>query len=81
MAAPFLDRDSEIRLRDLAARGDVVAKALVSLINQNPQKTYTNATRPSPANAPFGGMIWNTDDNAPNFSDGTNWRDVNGNIT
>lgn len=40
---------------------------------------YTNATRPA---APeVGTMIWNTNDNAPNFSDGSTWRDAAGNIT
>ena len=44
-------------------------------------KTYTNANRPSASSLAAGTMIYNTNDNAPNFSDGTNWRDAVGNIT
>lgn len=42
---------------------------------------YSNATRPAANTFTAGMMIWNTDDNAPNFSDGTDWRDAAGNIT
>jgi hypothetical protein len=47
---------------------------------------YSQATRPA-ANAvgAIAGisviMIWNSTDKAPNFSDGTNWYDAEGNIT
>jgi hypothetical protein len=49
---------------------------------------YTNITRPLP-NAPSvgavpgvkAGMIWNSSDNQPNFSDGVNWYDAAGNLT
>jgi pentose-5-phosphate-3-epimerase len=44
-------------------------------------KTYTNSNRPSASSLAAGTMIYNTDDHAPNFSDGTNWRDAVGNIT
>ncbi|WP_211062127.1 glycosyl hydrolase family 28-related protein [Heyndrickxia faecalis] len=42
---------------------------------------FNNSTRPSPSYVGVGGVIYNTDDNAPNFSDGTNWRDAMGNLT
>lgn len=42
---------------------------------------FTNLTRPNAADYPPGAWIWNLDDNAPNWSDGTNWRDSDGNIT
>ena len=42
--------------------------------------TYTDATRPT-ANMQVGAMIYNTGDNAPNFWDGTNWRDAASVIT
>lgn len=42
---------------------------------------YDNATRPSPTVVPLFTSIWNTDDDAPNYSDGTNWRDAAGIIT
>ena len=41
----------------------------------------SNATRGDAADFEPGGAIWNTDDNAPNFSDGTNWRNSQGNLT
>lgn len=41
--------------------------------------TYTDAQRPAPGTA--GRWIFNTDDGMPNYDDGTNWRDINGNIT
>jgi hypothetical protein len=49
---------------------------------------YTNITRPV-ANAPIigaipgvkAGVIWNSSDNQPNFSDGVNWYDAAGNLT
>lgn len=41
---------------------------------------YTDSTRPT-ANIQVGAMIWNTGDNAPNFWDGTNWRDAAGIVT
>jgi len=49
---------------------------------------YTNITRP-PANSPIigavpgvkAGVIWNSSDNQPNFSDGLNWYDAAGNLT
>jgi hypothetical protein len=40
----------------------------------------TNANRGDAALYGAGNMIWNSDDNAPNFSDGTNWRDAAGNV-
>lgn len=39
---------------------------------------YTNETRPT---AYVGRVIWNSDDGAPNFGNGTNWVDAAGNIT
>lgn len=41
--------------------------------------TYTNATRPAATTA--GMLIFNSDDNAPNVADGTNWRDMAGDVT
>jgi len=42
---------------------------------------FTDLTRPLPADWPLFGAIWNTDDNALNWTDGTNWRDAAGVIT
>lgn len=43
---------------------------------------YSNAERPVASDFAQGESIWNTDDNAPNYSDGAgNWRDAAGSIT
>ena len=34
---------------------------------------YTDSTRPTPSEAGEGAMIYNSDDNGANYSDGTNW--------
>ena len=41
---------------------------------------FTNASRPAPATVDAGTIIFNSDDNDLNVSDGTNWR-LNGAIT
>jgi hypothetical protein len=43
--------------------------------------SYTNSSRPAASGITAGTAIWNTDDDAPQWSDGTNWRDGMGNIT
>lgn len=43
--------------------------------------SYSNATRPAASSVAAFSWIWNTSDNAPNWSDGTNWRDASGVIT
>ncbi len=42
---------------------------------------FTNATRPDPSTLPAGTVIFNSDDAAPNWSDGTAWRDSAGSPT
>lgn len=42
---------------------------------------FNNMTRPNPALVPPGTAIFNSDDNAPNYSDGTTWLDAMGSIT
>jgi len=39
---------------------------------------FANSTRPSAAASGAGAVIWNSDANIPQWSDGTNWRDANG---
>ncbi len=41
---------------------------------------FSNATRPAPDSVPPGTMIFNSDNNFPNVSDGNNWRDMVGGI-
>ena len=65
------------------------AAQLASLVGGGSFLTmYTNITRPLP-NAPIigavpgvkAGVIWNSSDNQPNFSDGLNWYDADGQLT
>jgi hypothetical protein len=44
-------------------------------------KIFTNANRSAATGFPSGTLVWNSDDNAPNFSDGVDWRDAVGNLT
>ena len=44
-------------------------------------QSFTSAARPDPSSVPLFTWIYNIDDNAPNYSDGTNWRDAAGLIT
>lgn len=44
-------------------------------------RQFSNATRPAPTTVPTFTFIWNTNDNALNWSDGVNWRDAAGVIT
>lgn len=50
-------------------------------ISSNPGASYSNVLRPAASAFSIGAAVWNTDDNAYNYSDGTNWRDAAGNIT
>ena len=43
--------------------------------------TFSDSNRPAAGNCNIGDMIYNTDDNAPNWCDGTSWRDAMGTIT
>lgn len=52
-------------------------------------KIYDNASRPAPNDPMFAAtladgrvaVIWNSSDNQPNYSDGANWYDADGNLT
>lgn len=46
-----------------------------------PNHTFTDGNRPAASAYAAGSYIYNTSDNAPNWSDGTNWRDAAGNVT
>lgn len=59
----------------------ITAGTITGTLYQQPD-VFSNATRPAASTYPQGVMIWNTDDDAPQFSDGAgNWRDAAGNIT
>ncbi len=50
-------------------------------ISSTPGASYSNALRPAASAFNIGAAIWNTDDNAYNYSDGHSWRDSAGNLT
>lgn len=64
-----------------AGRGNYIYEILSGLLGRMPVKTYTNTSRPEANRVSVGTMIFNTDDNAPNWSNGTSWVDASGNIT
>ena len=67
---------SKISLAFLEEVGDDVALGFMSAL-----KSYTDGTRPAATAVPTFSAIWNTTDNAPNWSDGAAWRDSAGVIT
>jgi hypothetical protein len=59
----------------------VITSSFISTIPSQPE-SYNNTNRPNAALYTAGTGIWNTDDNAMNWSDGNgNWRNANGQIT
>lgn len=46
-----------------------------------PLPVYSDTTRPPASHFSVGTAIFNTSDNAPNYSDGTQWRDAMGKVT
>lgn len=68
---------SFVRLGELVTLGLADSKGLLL---RGPL-VFSDATRPAAGAFAIGTYIWNTGDNAPNFSDGANWRDAAGTIT
>jgi hypothetical protein len=61
--------------------GFVNAGVLTASLFTQPD-AFPNTSRPDASTYPKGTMIWNDDDDAPNWSDGSGtWRDAEGNIT
>jgi hypothetical protein len=81
------DLERDYGLKALIASGAVTlsfteeAADSVALGSQASLRAYSNITRPTAASVPNFTSIWNTDDNAENWSDGSNWRDTSGVIT
>lgn len=50
-------------------------------IGTEPHPAFSNTSRPTASDWPIFSAIWNTDDAALNWSDGTNWLDATGTIT
>jgi hypothetical protein len=63
-----------------AIRKLVVAGLITALMYLKPEE-YDDVTRPNANLYPVGAGIWNTDDNAYNYSDGTNWHNAMGALT
>jgi len=78
--------DMEQPLKKLVQAGTIVLSFAEELgddaaVGTEPHPAFTDLSRPAPAAWPIFAAIWNTDDNALNWSDGTNWRDAAGVIT
>lgn len=79
--------DQEQGLKERIENGDITlsfeteAGDAAAVGAQESLPSFSDVTRPAPGDWPTFSMIWNTDDNAPNFTDGTNWRDAAGTIT
>jgi hypothetical protein len=78
--------DQEQPLKALVQAGTIVLSFAEedgdsAAVGTEPWPAFTNLSRPLPADWPLYAAIWNTDDNALNWTDGTNWRDAAGAIT
>jgi hypothetical protein len=78
--------DQEQPLKKLVQAGTIVLSFAEELgddaaVGTEPHPAFADLTRPLPADWPIFSAIWNTDDNALNWTDGTNWRDAAGVIT
>jgi hypothetical protein len=81
------DIDGDESLKALILAGDVTlaftleaGDSIAPSQGQAPL-SYNDAGRPAAGAVPLYTWIFNTDDAAPNYSDGTNWRDAAGVIT
>lgn len=57
------------------------AEKILAALQRAAYGVFTNADRPDAATLPPGTQIWNSDDKAPQWSDGTAWRDSSGTLT
>ena len=78
--------DQEQAVKDLVQAGTLVLSFAEetgdsAAVGTEPHPAFSNATRPAAADWPLYAAIWNTDDNALNWSDGTAWRDAAGIVT
>lgn len=78
--------DQEQPLKSLIQAGTIVLAFAEedgddAQVGTEPHPAFADLTRPLPADWPIFAAIWNTDDNALNWSDGAAWRDAAGVIT
>ena len=59
----------------------VRAEKILASLQRASYGVFTNAERPDASTVAPGTQIWNSDDKAPNYSDGTDWYDAVGNLT
>jgi hypothetical protein len=64
-----------------AAGGTATVSLGTAILDIDILGTFSDGTRPSAALLVAGSAIWNTTDNAPNYSDATDWRDAAGVVT
>jgi hypothetical protein len=80
----FADLSQDLGLRQLVQSGSFAMSFALEAGDSGPggwptpPASYTNITRPNANLVPTFSLIWNTDDNAYNYSDGTLWRDALG---
>ncbi len=83
----YSDLDGDVTLKQAIADGLVTLAFETESIDSvqvffgRVPLSYTNLSRPAAADVPVLSYIWNTDDNALNWSDGTAWRDATGAVT
>lgn len=76
--------DAEAQLKVLVEAGSLTIDAIAaeagdsSALGAAIGPAYDDAGRPLATSVPTFSSIWNTDDGAPNFSDGTQWVDAAG---
>jgi hypothetical protein len=78
--------DMELELKKLVQAGDIVLTFAEedgddAAVGTEPHPAFADATRGLATAWPAFAAIWNTDDNALNWSDGAVWRDATGAIT
>lgn len=61
--------------------GDTVHVQNLDIDATIPLRTFNDGTRPLATAVPVGTIFFNTGDNFPNVSDGTNWRNPAGAVT
>jgi hypothetical protein len=78
--------DADLQLKSLITDGLVEVTmesetSDASIVPTTPLAHYTNTSRPDATTVSAYTVIYNTSDQAINVSDGTNWRDADGNVT
>lgn len=77
----FIPESVENLVHSRALRGNFLYEVLSTILRRMPLRSYNDTTRGLASNFTVGAMIFNTDDSAPNWSDGTHWRDAMGHET